>query len=169
MSIEIVEEKFQKYADLKVVGASDVERWTMTGWKILAVMTDQMISSQSISMPVPTGGSWCTGSGSVPVVETVLKFLMGQDKESLVVELRTQNAKLVEETNKYATSMTQLHRKVTSLEADVNNSTHARELQAKETRELREKALKMENDLGKLRAALGTKQFDELLAPKAVS
>jgi len=166
MSIEFVEKKFDSYTDLKVVAEDAVGELTLKGWKILAIMSEQVTDSVSGSVPVPNNGSYMTAQATMPLVRGVLRFMMGFDKESVTADLRKQLAALREECTKQSVDIKNLKTAAVNDQLLIKTAAENYETAVRRRDAAHSMTEKMETDLAKLREALGTQQFNAIVSGK---
>lgn len=156
---------------VKVVSAGQVEHESLMGFKLIGIYQEGDYTSVSEQVPDPNGGYSGATMGVtkyVPTSETF--FVMRKDEKSALADMKKSvdfaREKQREAENAFAEKEKEAKDYQERLEGQARTiERHGRDLMTcQENRNrLQDSNTKMEKDLGKLREAIGTKQFNEIL------
>jgi hypothetical protein len=158
---------------MKVVDGAEVEFLTRQGWYLQEILQETHVESFSEQVPFVTHGSTYVQNASATkgFLVTKNKFVMVQGKSGTIQELERQLAEAqrgqynaqaecrkAEETAKGALEALKREQEISTGRFEQVNASYA------VRRELEETKRKMENDIAKIRAAIGDIRMKEILA-----
>ena len=156
----------------KVVGALEVENYTMQGWRVAEVVQDQHVESFCESTPfLPQGQNYpVTGSGTKGFLVTKNLFVMTKDGSSLIAEANERVAAAERRGNEVATLLIEADKKTEEWKKEAGKLLKGHENYVYENQKLserleaeRKQKVKMENDIAKIRNAVGELKMKEIL------
>lgn len=162
-----------------VIKANDVELRSRAGWRVQEVLKSSRVevASESVSYPPQPNVGYATsptyGTNTKSHVVEEFNFLMVQDETKYVADLQLEVERLrMEMTNARANLMSEqetLKNTRTALEQAQQRLKVEQEACGRERKlveELRLSNRKMENDIAKIRVAVGERQMKDILNPE---
>jgi hypothetical protein len=157
----------------KVVGAYDVENYTLQGWRLEDVLQESHVESFSESVPlvVPGQSYPTTYNGTKGFVVTKNLFVMTKDGSTLITEANARVEAAEVRSRDLANKLIEADKKTATFEKDVAKLKADYERQITETNRWverhtveRDAKVKMEKDISKIRNAVGELKMKEILA-----
>jgi len=165
-------EKLEVKGELEVVKSEMLNAFSLDGWELVAILDETGVSYVSEEAPWHSAGV-CSSTMQVKkaIPFSQASYLMRRNEESTIARLSKKIRDLEEslrETEKEAKLLDKsLDRAVGEqgrLEKVENELIRTRDTERQKFHELRDSYQKMEDDLAKVRKALGTRKMEEILA-----
>lgn len=156
----------------KVVSSQEVESLSRQGWYIVEIRQQDRIENVSEQVALPTNNGYPTQfNNSRSVVVSEPKFVMAQDGSSVLLETSAKLSAAEFKTRDLQLALSDLATKVTAMEkktAELTASLQRSEESVTSSRENyyaeRKLKAKMEEDIAKIRNAIGELKMKEILA-----
>lgn len=156
----------------KVVNAHEVESLTLQGWRVTEVIQENFVESFNESVPFcPAGSNYIqNGCGTKGFLVTKNLFLMTKDGSTLIAEANDRVAAAEARGHDLATKLIEADKKTAEWKQEANNLLRGHETYVSENGDLKKRVhqlhqsnLKMENDIAKIRNAVGELKMKEIL------
>ena len=170
MTMHLLNKELEGFGTLKVVASGDVERMTKEGWTLLAVVGTQEIVTHNGQWPagvVPGqyGGQSCPTM--TPVVVNASMFLMGMNKESVIFGMRKEIDGMVMAMKTKAKENEDMSKLLAEERRARKEIEEDRDIVRGQMPSVREKNIRLENDIAKIREAIGSVRLQEILREEA--
>ena len=156
----------------KVVGPLEVENYTLQGWRVADIIQEQVVESvfETVPLVLPGQNYTTNASGTKGFLVTKNLFVMVKDGSSLLVEANERVVAAEKRASDIANQLIEADKKAVEWKKEANNLLNAHGVYASENKALSERLeserklkTKMENDIAKIRQAVGELKMKEIL------
>ncbi len=165
-------EKLNIKGELAIVSGHGISKHSLEGWELVAIINESVVTyvdDEAIQHYPGSGSSTVTVKKAIPFSQA--SYLMRRNEESVIAMLGEKNKTLEEALAKQKTDTQDIENALNAeiesknqIQELLDQTAKVREQENEQFHELRDSYQKMEDDLAKVREAIGTQRMHEILA-----